>query len=81
MASFMDTEGSVVKEINIQRKSINGSQVSAVLAVSYRFVFKFYLRCNPLPSLPLSSVNTSLSILAIFRVSFSKIQPLSWGLL
>lgn len=41
MASFMDTEGSLIKEINIQRKSINGSQVSAVLAVSYRFFFKF----------------------------------------
>ena len=51
MASFMDAEGSVVKEINIQRKSINGSQVSAVLAVRYRFVTKFYTSCNLLPSL------------------------------
>lgn len=29
MASFMDSNGSLLKEINIQRKSINGSQVSA----------------------------------------------------
>lgn len=43
MASFIDTEGSVVKEINIQRKSINGSQVSAVLVLSYKFASRFYL--------------------------------------
>lgn len=30
MAAFMDTEGSVVKEMNIQRRSINGSQVCLV---------------------------------------------------
>lgn len=60
MASFMDTEGSVVKETNIQRKSINGSQVSDVLlAVCYRFVLRFYACCNPLSSLLLVSVLTS----------------------
>ena len=75
MASFMDTEGSVVKEMNIQRKSINGSQVSGVLAVSYRCVLKFFTCCNPLPSLPLLSVLSSQSILSICRVPFYKIQP------
>ncbi|KAL9971414.1 hypothetical protein ACROYT_G023934 [Oculina patagonica] len=30
MASFMDSKGSLLKEINIQRKSINGSQVCLV---------------------------------------------------
>ena len=55
----MDTEGSVVKEMNIQRRSINGSQVSAVLAVSYRFVLNFNICCNPLPSLPLLRVLSS----------------------
>ena len=41
MAAFMDTEGSVVKEMNIQRRSINGSQVSAILAVSYDLFWSF----------------------------------------
>ena len=27
MASFLDPEGSTIKELNIQRKAINGSQV------------------------------------------------------
>lgn len=27
MASFLDPEGSMIKELNIQRKAINGSQV------------------------------------------------------
>ena len=27
MATFVDTEGSLIKEVNIQRKAVNGSQV------------------------------------------------------
>ena len=35
MASFTDSNGLLLKEMNIQKRSINGSQVSVFTAISH----------------------------------------------